>query len=359
MIDVAPAPLKCAYLRLDRATPLASASQSELLGAMCFGAAPVTAALPAGAPLVRVPMPALAAAGAEDCASEIWCGKGEVRYGTRGPLAFGYNRDLLFGAVQLHETSFDTAAAARAGKTPLQLASEAAYTAVFSLLDELAFPHVLRFWNYIADINAESHGMERYRQFNMGRQDGFLASGRAVRGEVVPAASAVGCDPGPLTVYFLAGRGQRPLAIENPRQVSAYDYPSQYGPRAPTFSRASVARLGEADVLFLSGTASIVGHQSLHVGDVAAQVRETLANIDAMVREANRAAPQAGFTMEALCYKVYVRRASDVPVIARELRAALPASTRILYLRADICRQDLLVEIEATAGHPMQFMADE
>lgn len=349
MIELASAPLKCAYL------PAASEldGMSGLLGAMCFGPSGVASRLPDSLPFVPVPMPALAAGGHPAATREVWCGEGEVQYGRRGALVFGCNQDLLFGAVQLDEAAFAAKPGGQDGKTPLQQASESAYRAIFSLLDELAFPHVLRFWNYVADINEDSHGIERYRQFNMGRQDGFLHSGRMVRGAAVPAASAVGCDPGPLTVYFLAGRGSRPVAIENPRQVSAYDYPSQYGPRAPTFSRASVVRLGGADVLFLSGTASIVGHQSMHVGDVAAQVRETLANIRAMVDEANRVAPQAGFRMQDLCYKVYVRHARDVPLIDQQLRAVLPASTRLLFLRADICRKDLLVEIEATAGHPI------
>lgn len=351
------APLKCAYLSYPLEVKSAAAWQAELLGTVCFATPDQAAVSPGAAPLARVPMPALLASGAQVSTCEVWCGDGEVRHGRRGPLHFGYNQDLLFGAVQLDEAQFDTAEVALAGKTPLQQASETAYNAIFGLLDELAFPHVLRFWNYIADINTDSHGIERYRQFNTGRQDGFLHSGRAIKGAVVPAASAVGCDPGPLTVYFLAGRGSAPVAIQNPRQVNAFDYPSEYGPRAPTFSRASVAQLGGAPVLFLSGTASIVGHQSVHVGDVAAQVRETLANIAAMVAEANRVAPEAGFRMEDLCYKIYVRRAGDLALIERTLRAALPASTRLLFLRADICRHDLLLEIEATAGHPMQYGA--
>ena len=160
---------------------------------------------------------------------------------------------------------------------------------------------------------------------------------------------------GPLTIYFLAARGSAPIAIENPRQVSAYNYPASYGPRSPTFSRASVARLGGCDVLFLSGTASIVGHETLHAGDVVAQTRETMANIAAMVGEANRVVPQAGFTLAELCYKVYVRHEQDVAAIHHELRRTLGQSARLVFLQADICRASLSMEIEATAGHPLDF----
>lgn len=306
-------------------------------------------------PFIQVPMPPLGIAGAAIPTCEVWCAEGRVSYGQHNGVCYGHNDDVLFGAIQLTESAFDTASVRTAGKTPLQQATEEAYKAIFSLSDKLRFPHILRFWNYMADITGDSHGLERYRQFNMGRQDGFLSSGRKVTGGVVPAASAVGFESGPLTVYFLAGRGAAPVAIENPRQVSAYAYPREYGPRSPTFSRASMARLCGNDVLFLSGTASIVGHRTLHAGDVIAQVRETLANITAMVEEANRVAPEAGFTLGDLCYKVYVRHQKDVGAIHDELRRALGESARLMFLKADICRPDLLMEIEATAGHPIDF----
>lgn len=308
-------------------------------------------------PLIRVPMAPLSSSGMAASSCELWGGQGTVVSGRHRNVAYGHNAELLFGAIQLDEAAF--ADHAGDGKTPLQRAAEAAYAAIFATVDRLGFAHILRFWNYMADINGESHGIERYRQFNMGRQDGFLGSGRTVAGSAVPAASAVGFAQGPLTVYFLAGRGTPPTAIENPRQVSAYDYPREYGPRSPTFSRASVAHLPDGDVLFLSGTASIVGHRTLHAGDVAAQTRETMANIAAMVDEANRVTRRTPFSLAGLCYKVYVRHAADTAVIDGELRRLLGADARLLYLQADICRHDLLMEIEATAGHPLIFAAME
>jgi enamine deaminase RidA (YjgF/YER057c/UK114 family) len=98
----------------------------------------------------------------------------------------------------------------------------------------------------------------------------------------------------------------------------------------------------------VSGTASIVGHETLHRGDVAAQTRETLANIGALVEEANRIAGSAAYSLAALQYKVYLRRGSDLAAIGSVLSSALPASARVVYLLADVCRADLLVEIEAT-----------
>lgn len=346
--------LQCAYLPVEGSRDDLRQWKGRALGGVCFSALPPEPGA-AGLPLVHVPMPALDPGGLARSACEMWSAHGASCYGDRHGVKYGHNEDVLFGAISLDDAQFD-AAAAHDGKAPLQRASESVYQAIFDVADELRFPHILRFWNYIGNITGESHGLERYRQFNLGRQDAFLSRGRTVTGSV-PAASAVGIGHGGLTVYFLAGRGPAPVAIENPRQVSAYRYPARYGPRSPTFSRASVARVGKNDILFLSGTASIVGHETLHAGDVVAQTRETLANIAALVEEAGKAAPQAGFAMASLCYKVYVRRPADVPAIDAELRRALGPDGRILYLRADICRQDLLMEIEAAGGHPFHFPA--
>jgi enamine deaminase RidA (YjgF/YER057c/UK114 family) len=104
--------------------------------------------------------------------------------------------------------------------------------------------------------------------------------------------------------------------------------------------------------LFISGTASIVGHQTIHAGDTAAQTRETITNIEALLDEANRVTGTEAFTLDALACKVYVRHAVDLPLIQAEVRATLGTASRAVYLQAEICRRDLLVEIEATAMVP-------
>jgi len=256
--------------------------------------------------------------------------------------------------IALSETLFE----AGAGKTPLQQATESAYRQVFALLDTLHYPYLFRFWNYIADINTHSFGLERYHQFNLGRQDAFLAHGRDVVGNV-PAACALGTTAqGLLIIAFLAGR-VAPLNIENPRQISAYEYPQEYGPRSPTFSRASLVRLGQDEVLFISGTASIVGHATLHPADVVAQTRETMANIKAVLAEANRLASPSWFDLSSLSYKVYVRHPADQAQIRAELERIVGTAPNAIYLRADVCRQDLLLEIEATAAQPLVFMSGQ
>jgi enamine deaminase RidA (YjgF/YER057c/UK114 family) len=101
--------------------------------------------------------------------------------------------------------------------------------------------------------------------------------------------------------------------------------------------------------LFVSGTASIVGHETVHRGDVAAQARETMTNIAALLDEANRVVGSARYFLDGLKFKVYVRQPADLRAIEGTLAASLRPSTSVVYLQADVCREDLLVEIEATA----------
>ncbi|HEV7985035.1 MAG TPA: hypothetical protein VGP20_02640 [Steroidobacteraceae bacterium] len=338
-------------LHLDYVSPgeFQTAGWPDVLGVAAFnGAAAAPPAPGAGEiPVARVHMPMLSAGPG---LYEVWrCGEAAAS-GQRHRVRFRCTENMLFGCISVSEAT--ARGATDAAHSPLHQATSQAYREICATIDTENYPHLLRIWNYLPDINRASHGSERYRQFNSARQQALRDSGRALSGNV-PAASALGAAPdSPLLVYFLAGRTP-PTFVENPRQVSAYHYPPQYGAHSPVFSRATLLRQPGSVTLFISGTASIVGHRSLHVGDTAAQTRETLANIEALLAEANRAAPEARFTPGALACKVYVRRPADLPIIRRELTAKLGAQARVVYLQADICRQDLLVEIEATATGPL------
>jgi enamine deaminase RidA (YjgF/YER057c/UK114 family) len=306
--------LQFEYVPLAAGAP---ARWDDVLGVATFGTAPAfTAEVPA--PHVHTPV-------LGSNVYEIFRTDQRIESGQYARVQFRRSADLLFGSISLTEAS------------GLHTATEQAYREIFAAVNELGYPHLARIWNYLPQINVETKGLERYRQFNSARRNALIAYRRDLTGNV-PAACALGSVTGsPLVIYFLASR-HAVTAVENPRQVSAYEYPEQYGPK-PAFSRASI--LG--NTLFISGTASIVGHETVHVGDVTAQTRETLANIEALVGEANRVSSAGRFSMSTLAYKVYVRHAADLPLIQSQLRN----QAQILYLLADVCRQDLLVEIEA------------
>ncbi|WP_104011896.1 chorismate transformation enzyme, FkbO/Hyg5 family [Burkholderia anthinoferrum] len=359
---------------LDRVFPGA-------LGAVCIGAAGtpdesraqalarmLTDVAP-GLPVAPVRMALLGAKVAPgDAVCELWqCDAHDLRSERRGALHYRYSEaaGLVFGSLVVHETdaAYD---APRDGGTPLERATFDAYRALFGLLDTLGMPHPLRIWNTVPAINAVQFGIERYRQFNIGRQHAFDACRRALTGGV-PAACALGSvvpvagdapPAAPLAIYFLASRTPAD-AVENPRQVSAYHYPAQYGPRAPTFARAAAWADGDAaPVLFVSGTASIVGHRTVHRGDVVAQTRETVANLAAVLEQAARQG-HGPYSLADLGYRVYVRDANDTAALAeidRVLRDAAGSHVRPLFVHAHVCRDDLLVEIEASAGHAMEWL---
>jgi len=256
-------------------------------------------------------------------------------------LHYRYGDDLLFGSIAIDETSLTGCES-----QTLSRATEMAYQEIFEVLRQTQHPHLIRIWNYMADINAHVGGDERYRHFNSARQMAFRKSGRATMG-TVPAASALGSPAGsPLSIYFLAGR-QAPRMIENPRQTSAYHYPPKFGRHSPLFSRACLWGGSDHGRLFVSGTASIVGHETLHRGDVVAQTRETIINIGALVDQANVLVGAARYSVDALKLKVYVRNPKDLGTIESTLAQLVGAATPVIYLQADVCRDDLLVEIEA------------
>jgi chorismate lyase / 3-hydroxybenzoate synthase len=317
-----------------------SARWDGVLGVATFDSAFPSSLAAQEIPVANVKTPVIGASG-EVC--EIWRTRRRVESGQRAGVHYRHCDEVLFGCISVPEADASLQPGDD-GASSLHTATEQAYREIFATLDALAYPHLIRIWNYLPQINLESHGIERYRQFNSARRNALLASGRDLTGNV-PAACALGSVTGsPLVIYFLASRVS-PTVIENPRQLSAYQYPPQYGPR-PVFSRGSVLQESSGAILFISGTASIVGHQTVHAGDVAAQTRETLVNIEALLDEANRVTA-ARFDLETLAYKIYVRNSADLPLIQSQLHAALGTRARLVYLQADICRQDLLVEIEA------------
>jgi enamine deaminase RidA (YjgF/YER057c/UK114 family) len=270
---------------------------------------------------------------------------GAIVHGQHGALRYACTDTLLFGVVAIGEDEFDARVEQH---TALQAATEAAYRALFGTLEALGYPALVRTWNYLPDINTETFGLERYRQFNAGRQIAFAEHARPLAGHV-PAACALGVGRGPLSVAFLASRASF-TPLENPRQVSAYHYPPEYGVRSPTFSRAGLTRIDGRDVLFISGTASIVGHRSLHIGDVQAQTHETLANLAALVERANAHLGEERFALAGLAYTVYLRHGEDIDAVSAILRTELGTRCPMIFVQADICRADLLVEIEAVGG---------
>src|SRR5262249_6799092 len=154
-----------------------------------------------------------------------------------------------------------------------------------------------------------------------------------------PAASAIGVGDGRrvLQVCALAAR-RAGTPVENPRQMSAWCYPRQYGLVAPRFSRALCAPT-QSPQLHISGTAAVVGHASHHADDVAAQLEETLTNLNSLLAAAGSGAALGGARS---VLKAYVRHAAEAALVRDRVRADLGTDTQLLVLLGDICRAELL-----------------
>jgi chorismate lyase/3-hydroxybenzoate synthase len=266
---------------------------------------------------------------------EVWRTHGPVERGqmdcaTTGTIAWACDADYSFATIEVDEAIHGGIAGA----------ARAAYTALAAWRDANPARHVLRIWNYLDAINLGDGDDERYRQFCAGRaagMDQLFSAG-------YPAATAIGTRTGrrTLQMYWLAARLPG-LAAENPRQLSAWRYPRCHGPSAPNFARAMRAptRLPQ---IYISGTAAIIGHVSHHAGDCAAQLAETLTNLDSLLASA-RIDASARFGPRST-WKIYLRHADDAPVVRALLRDRLGANTPMLLLQGDICRAELLVEID-------------
>jgi len=209
--------------------------------------------------------------------------------------------------------------------------------------------HLARVWNYVPAINHVGKvGLENYRVFCRGRSLAFEHRYGSSFKALLPAASAVGSKSSRLTVAFAASRS-RPRHVENPLQVPAYDYPSDYGPRPPSFARATLVQTGAAMNLFVSGTAAIRGHVTMAPGDTLRQLEYTLENLRTISSACGLKDTLVLPGAEKRVFKVYLRHPGDVAAVATRLEQELLLPGDIVsYLHADICRESLNVEIEAS-----------
>lgn len=230
--------------------------------------------------------------------------------------------DLRFGSIAIDATD------------AIEASTRETYARLIDDVRRARYPYFLRMWNYVGAINEFDNGRERYQLFCAGRHDAFVEAGYHHDVDL-PAASAVGMPGRGLVTYYLAAR-EPGVQVENPRQVAAYHYPPQYGPKSPSFSRATTW----GGMVFVSGTSSVVGHRTVHEGDVDAQLDETLRNIDVVLGQTGRS------LRNVVAAKTYVRNAADAARIASRLAEVFPVN---LCLEADICRKDLLLEIECVA----------
>ncbi len=195
---------------------------------------------------------------------------------------------------------------------------------------------VPRTWIWLKDIHTWYDDFNRVRNsfFN---DHGLIGNSTANR---MPASTGIGISPGNgaicgMDLVAVAGMG-KPIDYLDAggNQDSALKYGS-------AFSRASRVRTPAGTTVFVSGTASIdADGKSTNTGDVSGQIEASICNVRSVLRDMKCRDEDV---VQAVAYcetteieKVFLDQWSDL---------AWPNLTVI----ADICRDDLLFEIEATA----------
>lgn len=269
---------------------------------------------------------------------EVWTSKLPHKVNQLGNICYACNSEIVFGSIKLQETKTDG----------LEKLAFTAYKEILSFIDRMEFPFLVRCWNYFPDINQEINGVERYKLFCTGRHDAFAEKYKSID-HFLPAGSAVGSESGPLTISFIATRNHSGKHIENPRQVSAYQYPKDYGFRSPSFARATYLDWGENKHVYVAGTASIVGHESYHNDKPLQQIDEIYKNLDSLLNHCSlviNGGTEKVDSEDVLVIKTYIRDAELFPLIRDRMDKKLADSQSILYLIGDICRKELLLEVE-------------
>ena len=223
------------------------------------------------------------------------------------------------------------------------------YRELRSVLRSDSMPHPLRIWNFVPGIlSPAGDQVDRYMRFNAGRYRVFLDwfGGEAAFDTKVPAASAVGHAGEHFVLHALcASHPAKPIA--NPRQRAAHRYSQKYGPIPPCFARAVLAGGTDQQRLFIGGTASVLDETSVHIGQLEKQLAETRANLDALITSAFGTDANASDCINHL--RAYHVNAEDRSTIEAFLRGAYPNLESLEFLIGDLCRADLLVEIEGCA----------
>lgn len=243
--------------------------------------------------------------------------------------------------------------------------SNSAFDYLKRLYDHLgiSFNNIVRQWNYVGEILSKEQEEDRLRQhyqmFNETRSDFY---GQFRTRKDFPAATGIGMLYLGVCIDSFAVSGNddlKVLAISNPVQSESYQYGQKVLVGAPDkkkkqnqppqFERAKLISLYNASRLLVSGTASIIGEETIGLGDVEEQTRVTIQNINRLASEENirKHYPEISAIPNKYSYvRVYVKYKEDIAKV-KEICTQAYGNAPATFVVADICRDNLLVEIEA------------
>jgi hypothetical protein len=232
--------------------------------------------------------------------------------------------------------------------------SENAFSQLTTIFNSVDFPvkSIVRQWNYIEDILGFEGEKQRYQEFNNVRSSIY---GNSFQEKGYPAATGIGMNQGGIIIEFIAIQSDRLItaAIDNPEQIAAHSYSKNVlvGEECvlkttPKFERARYLELFGKKIIFISGTASIRGEHTVGMGDPAEQTEITIDNIKQLYSNKILSRISTGDLVPKYGHaRIYIKNKKDFAEIRRTFKAHF-GNLPVVYIIADICRNDLLVEIE-------------
>ncbi len=205
--------------------------------------------------------------------------------------------------------------------------------------------HIVRQWNYVEQITEYENDNQHYQILNNARS-AYYDTDQWING--YPAATGIGSAAGGILIDFDAcqvlTQECRIEPIDNKLQVAAHAYSDQVLLEAdkqkatPKFERAKRMVLAPDETfIYVSGTAAIRGELSLETMDVVEQLHITMENIAELVGDC---------PLDLL--RVYIKHVADFEQVSQALKA-YELNIPIVYLHSDVCRPELLIEIEGIA----------
>lgn len=225
------------------------------------------------------------------------------------------------------------------------------------LNENMDFSNVIRQWNYLEGIldiiKIDNKSIQRYQMLNEIREE-FYSKCKFVNG--YPSATGIGMNYGGFVLGFIASSlntGVYP--ITNVEQIDAHRYSEhvlageqikELSTKAtPKFERAKLVLSDKSSELYISGTASIKGEETIGVDDVLEQTKIIFSNIRMLVEQQYKDS-NSGKEMKYKAIRIYIKERDLVIKVKKLVQEEFLLKNALIFLIADICRDNLLIEIE-------------
>lgn len=251
------------------------------------------------------------------------------------------NTRFLIGAVQVN------------GNHTCRDQASTCFSAIDNILSDNSFSmrDIIRQWNYIQDIVRFDENNQNYQVFNDVRSTYY---GNAFTHSGYPAATGIGMNEGGVIIEFIAMQSDEAItfAVDNPEQIAAHRYSEDVlvgntcNKATPKFERARFLKCFDQQMMFISGTAAIKGEQTIGPSNPLEQTEVTISNIKKLYSEQVLIKNHLQFESVSFNHcRVYLKNETDFNIVEKICRNEF-GDIPMVFIQANICRDNLLVEIE-------------